>query len=120
MEFVTSGEARWTLVHTPHLALALAPAVTTAGALPPLVAADVLILGRDTAATALDARVLAAAGVQLVLAPHARRPVFVARQVAVDGSFMETGGDRDSAPAGLSGAPTIRADGATLQVRLPG
>ncbi len=119
VEFVSKGQARWTLVRTRHLTLALAPAVSSAGQLPPLVAVDVLILGRDTASTALDATALAAAGVQLVLAPHARRPVFVAREVAEDGSLVPTEGDRDSIPAGLSGAPTIRADGATVQVRLP-
>ena len=119
VQFQRAGDARWTLVTTPHLVVAIAPDEPPAKALPAGVRADVLVLTRRSGPEAIDPSGLASAGVQLVLAPHPCLPLFVAREVTADGSIVIPPGTEPGAPPGFAGAPTVRADGVTVEVRVP-
>ncbi len=110
---------RWTLVTTPELTAAIAPAEVEAGPIVVERPVDVLILGRRNSAAATAARNLAAAGVQVIVAPHARLQTAVARAVTADGSIVLPAGTAGAGNAVFTGTLTVWSDGESIEVRRP-
>ena len=119
VSFRSADGGRWTLVTTPELTVAIAPAEVEAGPIVVEHPVDVLILGRRNGAAATGAGNLGAAGVQVIVAPHVRLQTAVARAVTADGTIVIPARTEGAGNAAFTGAPIVWSDGESIEVRLP-